>query len=86
MLNDIDVDILFEVEVDGSKTILPHIFIGGNRKSIREIHEEIRAFQYQYESSQESKFIEWFVQLPGCVRRFFSIPGSSRFIQRLKNW
>ncbi|HBY09305.1 MAG TPA: hypothetical protein DEH22_16565 [Chloroflexi bacterium] len=39
--------------------------------SVREIHAEIRAFQDQHQSSQESKFIDWFVRLPGFVRRLF---------------
>ena len=35
------------------------------------LFEEIRAFQTGHASSQESKFIEWFVQLPGFFRRLF---------------
>lgn len=71
IFDEVDVNMLFEVEVDGKKTIRPHILRGVNKKSIREIHEEIRAFQDQHKSSQESKFIEWFVRLPGFVRRLF---------------
>ena len=71
IFDEVDVNMLFEVEVDGKKTIRPHILRGVNKKSIREIHDEIRAFQNQHQSSQESKFIEWFVRLPGFVRRLF---------------
>jgi pyruvate/2-oxoglutarate dehydrogenase complex dihydrolipoamide acyltransferase (E2) component len=71
IFDEVDVNMLFEVEVDGKKTIRPHILRGVNKKSLREIHTEIRAFQNQHESSQESKFIEWFVRLPGFVRRLF---------------
>lgn len=71
IFDEVDVNMLFEVEVDGKKTIRPHILRGVNQKSIREIHEEIRAFQDKHESSQESKFIEWFVRLPGFIRRLF---------------
>ncbi len=67
----VDVNTLFEVEVDGKKTIRPHILRGVNKKTFREIHQEIRAFQQQHQSSQEAKFIEWFVLLPGFVRRLF---------------
>ena len=67
----VDVNMLFEVEVDGKKTIRPHILRGVNQKSIQEIHQEIRAFQNEHKSSQESKFIEWFVRLPGFARRLF---------------
>jgi hypothetical protein len=62
---------LFEVEVVGKKMIRPHILRGVNKKSVRELHNEIRAFQNQHQSSQESKFIDWFVWLPGVVRRLF---------------
>jgi pyruvate/2-oxoglutarate dehydrogenase complex dihydrolipoamide acyltransferase (E2) component len=71
VFDEVDVNMLFEVEVDGKKTIRPHIIRGANRKSIREIHEEIRAFQRQHQSSQESKFIDRFVLLPGFIRRLF---------------
>jgi pyruvate/2-oxoglutarate dehydrogenase complex dihydrolipoamide acyltransferase (E2) component len=71
IFDEVDVNMLFEVEVDGKKTIRPHILRGVNQKSIREIHEEIRAFQNEHESRQEAKFIEWFVRLPGFIRRLF---------------
>ncbi len=71
IFDEVDVNMLFEVEVDGKKTIRPHILRGVNKKSIREIHDEIRAFQKKHQSSQELKFIEWFVRLPGFVRRLF---------------
>jgi len=71
MFDDVDVNMLFEVEVDGEKIIRPHILRGINRKSAQAIHAEIQAFQEQHQSSQESKFIDWFVRLPGFVRRAF---------------
>jgi len=71
IFDEVDVNMLFEVEVDGRKTIRPHIIRGVNRKSVREIHEEIREFQSQHQSSQESVFIDRFVRLPGFVRRLF---------------
>lgn len=71
LFDEVDVNMLFEVEVDGRKTIRPHIIRAANRRSIREIHEEIRAFQSQHQSSGESKFIDRFVRLPGFVRRLF---------------
>ena len=71
LFDEVDVNMLFEVEVNGKKTIRPHILRGVNHKSIRELHQEIRAFQAGHTSSRESKFIEWFVRLPGFVRRLF---------------
>jgi len=71
IFDEVDVNTLFEVEIDGKKTIRPHILRGVNKKTFREIHEEIRTFQQEHKSSQESKFIEWFVRLPGFARRLF---------------
>jgi len=71
IFDEVDVNMLFEVEVDGKKTIRPHIIRGVNKKSIREIHEEIRTFQSQHQSSRESTFIDRFVLLPGFIRRLF---------------
>jgi hypothetical protein len=47
IFDEVDVNTLFEVEVDGKKTIRPHILRGVNKKTFREIHQEIRAFQFQ---------------------------------------
>ena len=71
IFDEVDVNTLFEVEVNGKKTIRPHILRGVNKKTFREIHQEIRAFQQENKNSQESKFIEWFVLLPGFARRLF---------------
>ena len=71
IFDEVDVNTLFEVEVDGKKTIRPHILRGVNKKTLRELHLEIRAFQQEHSSSQESKFIDRFVLLPGFIRRLF---------------
>jgi pyruvate/2-oxoglutarate dehydrogenase complex dihydrolipoamide acyltransferase (E2) component len=71
IFDEVDVNTLFEVEVDGKKTIRPHIIRKVNKKTFQELHTEIRAFQQEHKLSQESKFIEWFVLLPGFARRLF---------------
>ena len=71
IFDDVDVNTMFEVEVDGRKIIRPHIIRSANRKTAREIHEEIRAFQAGHAESQEARFIAWFVLLPGFLRRLF---------------
>lgn len=69
LFDDVDVNMLFEVEVDGKKTIRPHILRAVNKKSLGELHREIRQFQKGHAASRESQFIEWFVRLPGFARR-----------------
>lgn len=70
LFEEVDVNTLFEVEVDGSKTIRPHILRAANKKSFRELHDEIRAFQSHHEGSSESQFIDRFVLLPAFLRRW----------------
>lgn len=71
LFDDVDVNTMFEVEVDGRQIIRPHIIRAVNKKTFRDIHEEIRAFQAEHEGSREGNFIEWFVWLPGFIRRLF---------------
>lgn len=71
LFDEVDVNTLFSVEVEGREIIRPHILRAVNKKSLRELHEEIRAFQTQHASSRESKLIGWFVNLPAFMRRSF---------------
>lgn len=71
IFDDVDVNMLFEVEIDGEKAIRPHILRAVNKLSAQEIQEEISEFQNQHQTSAESKFIDRFVVLPGFIRRFF---------------
>lgn len=71
IFDEVDVNMLFEVEVAGKKTIRPHILRRVNQKGVCELHEEIWAYQKEHQGSQESKFIDWFVRLPGFLRRLF---------------
>ncbi len=68
--DDVDVSMFFEVEVDGKKLVRPHVLRGVNRRSFQDIHEEIRTFQTQHHSSVEARAINYFVMLPGIIRRF----------------
>lgn len=71
LFHDVDVNTMFEVEVGGRKIIRPHILRAVNRKTLREIHEELRAFQAEHENGREASFIGWFVLLPAFIRRLF---------------
>lgn len=67
--DEVDANMLFEVEVDGEKTIRPHILRGVNHKSMRAIHEEIRAFQASQHQNEESDYIDLLVRFPAFIRR-----------------
>ena len=71
IFDDVDVNTMFEVEVGGHKIIRPHIIQAVNRKTLRDLHEEIRTFQSEHERGREANFIGWFVLLPAFIRRFF---------------
>ncbi|MBK8984731.1 MAG: 2-oxo acid dehydrogenase subunit E2 [Chloroflexi bacterium] len=71
IFDDVDVNTMFEVEVAGQKIIRPHIIRAVNKKTLRQIHNEIRAFQADHAEGKEGKFIGWFVWLPGFIRRLF---------------
>ena len=70
IFDDVDINTIFEVEVEGRKIIRPHIIRATNRKSFLEIHKEIRAFQAGHEQGREAKLIDYFVLLPAFIRRF----------------
>lgn len=71
LFEDVDINTMFEVEVNGRKLIRPHIIRAVNRKTLRDIHAEIRAFQNEHAGGREATFIDWFVLLPAFIRRLF---------------
>ncbi len=71
IFDEVDINTLFEVEVEGRKVIRPHIIRAVNKKDFRAIHAEIRAFQSGHAESREANFLNVFVLLPGFIRRIF---------------
>ncbi len=68
---DINITCMFEVEFDGRKTPMPHVFRGANHRSFREIHDELRDVQNRPHGSDESRFMRWFLYFPAFIRRIF---------------
>jgi pyruvate/2-oxoglutarate dehydrogenase complex dihydrolipoamide acyltransferase (E2) component len=71
IFDEVNVNVMIEAESEGRKVPIPHVIKAANKRTFREIHEEIRATQAQPRSSGESKFMRWFLLLPGFVRRSF---------------
>ncbi|MFA6450860.1 MAG: 2-oxo acid dehydrogenase subunit E2 [bacterium] len=74
LFNDVSVNTFFDAEVNGEKVVLPHIIKDANKKTFREIHEEIRAAQAGNNKggkSVEAKFISAFTYLPWFLRKIF---------------
>lgn len=71
IFDEIWINSMFEVEKDGKRFPMPHIFRAANQKSMLEIHQEMRHSQSQPHSTVESKFLKRFLYLPAFIRRIF---------------
>jgi pyruvate/2-oxoglutarate dehydrogenase complex dihydrolipoamide acyltransferase (E2) component len=68
---DVNITSMFEVEFGRRKTPIPHIFRATNRRSFKQIHDELREVQNRPHASAESGFMRWFLLLPAFLRRAF---------------
>lgn len=71
IFDEVNVNTMIEVEAGGRKVPMPYIIRAANRKSFREIHDEIRATQARPAKSGEFQFMRWFLSLPWPLRRLF---------------
>lgn len=70
LFDDVDVNIMVERETTEQKIGTPHIIRAANKKTFQEIHQEIRIAQTQAVAENEFKGIQWYLALPGWVRKF----------------
>ena len=71
IFDEVDVNTVFETEADGEKVVVAYFVRAANRKSFRQIHDEIRAFQAPDRISTQVRVMKLFWTLPGFVRRIF---------------
>ncbi len=72
IFNDVDIDILVEREVDGVRVpVAPRTIRAANKKTYREIHEEIRATQAE-EVKETYGPLKWYLALPSFITRLVS--------------
>jgi hypothetical protein len=72
LFDEVDVNTQIEREVGGRKWVMPYIIRAANKKTFREIHQEIRTAQgKEVEGAREFKQYEWYLLLPRFVRRLF---------------
>jgi pyruvate/2-oxoglutarate dehydrogenase complex dihydrolipoamide acyltransferase (E2) component len=71
IFDDVDVNTIIEVDSQSGKVVMPHIIRSANRKTLLEMHAEIRGAKAQPSSTGEMKFMRLFLYLPGFVRRGF---------------
>jgi pyruvate/2-oxoglutarate dehydrogenase complex dihydrolipoamide acyltransferase (E2) component len=71
LFDEVDIAIPVEREQGGQRLPRAHIVRAANRKTVRQIHDEIRATQVKkVQLSREWKSRQWFVLLPTSVRAF----------------
>ena len=70
IFDEVDVTTLVEHEVDGEKIATPYVIRAANRKTLAEVHHEVRAAQEQ--KAREFRKVPWHEQL------FFSLPAFIR--------
>lgn len=71
VFDDVDVLTYVEIEVEGERFPLAHVLRAANRRTCRELHDEIRAVQAHPEQSpnaRRSRSARWFLLVPRLLR------------------
>lgn len=71
IFDDVNVNTMVEVKAGDIKVAMPYIIEAADKKTYRQIHDEIRAVQAKPAQTQELRFMRWFLVLPGFLRRAF---------------
>ena len=63
IFDEVDVNTMVEAEADGRKRVIPHWVRGANKRTLKDIHDEIRATQSKPEQTREFG-VKWLGLLP----------------------
>lgn len=69
VFEEVDVALLVEVAADGERLGVPRLLRAANRRSLRSLHEEIRAAQADDDPTDLSRVSKAALRLPGVLRR-----------------
>ncbi len=72
LFDEVDVTNMFEIEVDGKRLPLAHVMRAVNKRTYREIHDEIRAVQTergQEKSLPYARYLKLYPLVPAFIRR-----------------
>jgi pyruvate/2-oxoglutarate dehydrogenase complex dihydrolipoamide acyltransferase (E2) component len=70
LFDDVDVSLPVERVGEGQPVVLQTVIRAANRKSVWQIHREIRELQTKtLDDTQWGRWLRWYVRVPGCVRR-----------------
>lgn len=68
IFDEVDVSTMVEVQVEGRQQFVPHIIRAANRKTVRQIHDEIRAAQVKPPVKQRMSLMRGVARLPRIFR------------------
>ncbi len=71
LFDDVDVNTIIEIELEDRRFPLAYVVRGVNRRSVRQLHDEIRHVQQNPDRSHGEgtfKLMHWYVRLPGFLR------------------
>lgn len=85
LFDEVDALMTIEIEIQGRKFPLVHIVRAVNRRSTRDIHDEIRAVQAEPARSREMDFVRFFPLLPSFARRLaYRLLAQSPHLQKAR--
>ncbi|MDS0475627.1 2-oxo acid dehydrogenase subunit E2 [Natrinema sp. 1APR25-10V2] len=67
--DDVDVNVLIERELEGTRIAVPHVIRAANRRSLLSIHDEIRTAQTDPDEGRQTRASSVGLRLPGFLRR-----------------
>jgi len=71
IFEDVNIVSMVEAQLRDNPFPIPHVFKATNRKSLLQIHEEMRDVQKRPQATSASRFMGWFLRAPAVVRRAF---------------
>ncbi len=88
LFDDVDVNTIIEVELEGRRFPLAYVVRAVNRRSVRELHDEIRHVQRNPQRSHgEGTFnmMRWYTRLPGFIRglAYRILPLNPHWLKRI---
>ena len=88
LFDDVDVNTIIEIELEGRRFPLAYVVRAVNRRSVRELHEDIRRVQQNPQRSHDEgtfDMMRWYLRLPGFVRglAYRILPLNPRWWKRI---
>jgi pyruvate/2-oxoglutarate dehydrogenase complex dihydrolipoamide acyltransferase (E2) component len=72
LFDEVDISLPVERRQEGRPVVLQTVIRAANRKTVREIHSEIRALQTkELGETQWGRWLRWYVLIPSFIRRLF---------------